>query len=1466
MKPKNVEDIYPLSPMQQGMLFHTRCTPDSALYFVQWAAILRGDLHIPAFQEAWQATIDQHPALRTLFIWEGLPIPLQVVRQYVRASWVECDWRHLAEARQRDQVAALLMADQSHGFDLTRAPLMCLHLIRLADDVYQFIWSFHHLLMDGWAIALVLKETFARYAASCSGAAFEPAPTQPYREYIAWLQRQDLALAEQFWRTELQGFTAPTPFVVDQPYQASAGLAEHGERYDILPAPETAQLQAFARVHQLTLSSLVHGAWALLLSRYSGAADVVFGSVVAGRPVELAGAETMIGLFLNTLPVRVRIPPDATLLPWLQALQAQQAEARQYEYSPLAQVQGWSAVGHGLPLFESLLSFENYPAEWLALDSPALQVDGGRPIERTNYPLNLSVIPGPEVSLKVIYDTRRFDAATIERLVRHLKTLLMSMVVDPDQRLVDVALLTAAERQQLLVGWNATAADYPHDRCLHELFEAQVERTPNATAAVFGDQRLTYRELNQRANQLAQHLRRGGVGPEALVGLCVERSLDMLVGLLGILKAGGAYLPLDPVYPAERLAFMLEDAQVAALVTQTSLLDRLPWASAGLSQGAIVCLDRDWASIATASTENIASGATPADLAYVIYTSGSTGRPKGTLVEHRGIGNLAAAQICAFGVRPDSRVLQFASLSFDAALSEIVMTLLAGATLCLAPQEALLPGPGLLSLLRDQAITVVTLPPLALAALPPDQLPALRTIAVAGETCPLTLAARWAPGRRFLNAYGPTETTVCATMFKYDGVRLPIGRPIANTQIYLLDDRLQPVPVGVPGELYIGGIGLARGYHNRPELTAERFVPNPFGTMNEERGTMSEGSSASSFTVHCSSFGERLYKTGDLARYLPDGTIEFLGRADHQVKLRGFRIELGEIEAALLRHPAVGEAAVILRPLDATTAQHSDSDRAQPVASPKQRLVAYVTPRAVPATDDQVELWPSVAEYFVYDELLYGAMTNDERRNQSYRVALERTVRDKVVVEIGAGKDAILARLCVEAGAKRVYTIELLEETYHQAKACIEQLGLANRITIIHGDATKVQLPELADICVSEIVGAIGGSEGAAAIINNAQRFLKADGIMIPQRSVTQIAAVRLPEELRQNPGFAELPGYYVKRIFEQVGYPFDLRVCLKNLPRSNIASDAGVFEDLDFTAPIALENRHAISLTVTEDTSIDGFLVWLNLHTTAGELIDILEHQHCWLPVYLPVFYPGVAVARGDTIRMTISRTLCDNQLNPDYQLRGTIIRRDGSTVDFDYDAFHYKPSFRENGFYQALFDERAAAAGARPHLSIATLKEHLRRSLPEYMIPTTIIALDAMPLTPNGKLDRVALPVPSAVRPELAQAFVRPQTAVEQSIAALWREILQTEQIGLHDNFFDLGGHSLVLAQIHSQVQQMFDSDLSLVEMFKYPTVYQLARRLSQEPVEQPDPVPHGDREVQCKAGRSRMQQRRALQHRRM
>jgi amino acid adenylation domain-containing protein len=894
----NIEDIYPLSPMQQGILFHTLYAPASGVYCEQWNCTLHGHLQVAALQHAWQRVVERHPVLRTAFHWENRAEPFQVVYRRVEVPWQQYDWRNLSTGEQGQRLEAFLAADREQGFALSIAPLIRLTLIQMVEDVYQFVWTHHHLLLDGWSVPLLLKKVFQFYDAFCAGQELHLEMCRPYGDYIAWLQRQDLSQAEAFWRQTLQGFTTPTSLLVGRVASIAANQeASYAEQQKRLSATLTETLQALARRHHLSVNTLVQGAWAVLLSRYSGEEDVVFGAVVSGRLAALVGVESMVGLFMNTLPVRVRVSPEASLLPWLQALQAQQVEARHYEYSPLVHVQRWSNVPPGLPLFDTLFVFENYPGratiqEWVS----SLEIRQVRFVPRTHYPLTVLVIPEPALVLRLSYQCPRFDSATITQMLGHLQILLEGIVADPGQRLADLPLLTQAEHQQLLVAWNNTHAAYPHDMCVHQMFEAQVERIPDTVAVVFEDQALTYRELNTRANRLAHHLRALGVGPEVLVGLCVERSLELMVGLLGILKAGGAYVPLDPTYPPARLAFMLADAQVSVLVTQQQWVARLP--VHGLQ---VVCLDGEWEHLASQPGNNPVSGVIPANLAYVMYTSGSTGQPKGVMVEHWALSNTMHWMQATFPLSEADRVLQKTPSSFDVSAWEFFAPLMVGAQLILARPGEHQDSAYIVDLLATHQITMLQLVPSLLQMVLEEEALAtchsLRHVFCAGEALTHALQERFFARLTadLHNLYGPTEATIYATYWTCvrgsPSGHVPIGWPIANTQLYILDTQLHPVPIGVPGELHIGGVGLARGYLNHPELTAERFIPHPFSDVP----------------------GARLYKTGDLARYRPDGSLEFLGRRDTQIKLRGYRIELGEIEATLEHHPAIRQAVVLAR-------------------------------------------------------------------------------------------------------------------------------------------------------------------------------------------------------------------------------------------------------------------------------------------------------------------------------------------------------------------------------------------------------------------------------------------------------------------------------------------------------------------------------------------------------------------------
>ncbi|MGW3961742.1 non-ribosomal peptide synthase/polyketide synthase [Amycolatopsis sp. NPDC005003] len=873
---RGVADLHPLTPMQAGMVFHGLSQESQGVYFEQVTAVLDGVAEPRYLAEAWQHVVDRTPVLRGSVVWEDVPEPLLVVHRDARVPVTELDWR---DRDREDALRELLAEDRARPFDLAAAPLLRVALARLPGDAVQLVWTFHHVLLDGWSVFQVLADVCTAYAALRDGTTPALPHRRPFGDYVTWLTGQTAEGAEEYWRRELADVTEPTPLPYDRvPATAHASSSSTWVGRDLDEAA-TRRLAAFARRERLTLNAVVQGAWALLLARHSGEDDVCFGATVSGRPAGLAGVDDITGIFINTLPVRVTADPAAPVAGWLRGLQTAQAESRRFEHVPLTDVQAWSGVEGGRNLFDSLVVFENYPVT--ADDVGGAAAHGVRlrelqAMETTNYPLSVVAAPGPRLSLGLGYDPALFDAATVERLAGRLEHLLTAIAEDPARPLRDLDVVGAAEREQVLVAFNDTRHEVP-PVTLTELIEAQAARTPDAVAVVSRDERLTFAELDARADRLARLLAARGAGPERIVALALGRSVEIVVAQLAVLKTGAAYLPVDPDYPAERIAFMLADAKPVVVVTR-------PGTPPPVDD--VLVLD---GSEAHGPAAPLGRSVPPTAPAYVIYTSGSTGTPKGVVVTHAGLASFAGAEIAHFDVRPGDRVLQFSSPSFDASVLELCMALPAGAALVVPPPGPLL-GDHLAAVLREEGVTHALIPPVAMASVPDVDLPAFRTLVVGGEACPADLVARWAPGRRMINAYGPTETTVVATWSDplEPGATPPIGRPIRNTRVRLLDAALRPVPIGVPGELYVSGAGLARGYLDRPGLTASRFLADPFGAP-----------------------GERMYRTGDLARWRADGTLEFLGRADDQVKIRGFRIEPGEIVAVLRKHPGVRDAAVV---------------------------------------------------------------------------------------------------------------------------------------------------------------------------------------------------------------------------------------------------------------------------------------------------------------------------------------------------------------------------------------------------------------------------------------------------------------------------------------------------------------------------------------------------------------------------
>ncbi|BAN48012.1 non-ribosomal peptide synthase/polyketide synthase [Metapseudomonas resinovorans] len=913
LPPTRIEDLYPLSPMQSGLLFHSLYEPRAGAYVNQLSVEVRG-LDAERLAQAWQAALDAHPILRSGFHWpQGASAPLQLVERGLRLPLQVLDWR--ARADQADALAALGEAERL-GFDPARPPLLRLALVRLDDARWQLIYTHHHLLLDGWSNSLLLGEVLQRYAG-------EPVatPAGRFADYIGWLQAQDAEADQAFWRQQLAELDNPTLLAQSLAHGAveeaqQGGYADHRQLFD---AATSQRFADFAKAHKVTLNTLVQGAWVLLLQRYSGQHCVAFGATVSGRPADLPGAEGQLGLFINTLPVIAAPSASLSVTGWLAQLQGQNLQLREHEFTALADIQRWAGRS-GEPLFDSLLVFENFPiASALQQGAPAgLAFSVPDNHERTNYPLTLAAVHEGSLSLTWSYLRSHFGAAAIARMSQHLACLLEAMVAAPDAALGELDLLTIDERRQQLETWNPAHPEPESRPCVHQLIEAQAALRPDATALIFGELEWSYAELNRRANRLAHRLRELGVGPEVRVGLAVERSPEMVLGLLAILKAGGAYVPLDPAYPAERLRYLMEDSGIGLLLTQSWLRASLP-----LPEG-LPLLALDSEPLAHLGEDNPANLSHPENLAYLIYTSGSTGRPKGVSVAQGPLAMHCLAIGALYGMTPDDRELQFASISFDGAHERWLTPLVYGSALMPRDNE-LWSVERTCAEIERHGITVACFTPSYLLQMADHagesgrDLP-IRSYTVGGEGMAkhaFDEVQRVLQPPRIINGYGPTETVITPLIWRaypgtsFDSAFLPIGRPVGRRSAYILDANLQPLPVGVPGELYLGGEGVARGYHQRPGLTAERFVPDPFVP------------------------GARLYRSGDLARFRADGVVEYLGRIDQQVKIRGFRIELGEIEASLLEHEAVREAWVV--------------DREGPAG---RQLVGYLVPRD-PLADEQ---------------------------------------------------------------------------------------------------------------------------------------------------------------------------------------------------------------------------------------------------------------------------------------------------------------------------------------------------------------------------------------------------------------------------------------------------------------------------------------------------------------------------------
>ncbi|MDJ0836657.1 MAG: amino acid adenylation domain-containing protein [Acidobacteriota bacterium] len=895
-----MEDIYPMTAMQQGMVFHSLYEPESQRYIQQISVGLRGTPDLDAYQEAWQAAARRFAIMRTVFAVDQAS-PLQVVCRDLPLDWQVLDWRYrnfADEAARERALTAYFETERAQGFTPGHGSPQRIRLILAEKDLFFFVWTHHHALLDGWSLPILLGEVSSVYQSLLQGKQPKAVPARAYRDYLEWLTRSDREAARTFWRERLGDFEHPNQILLGSlPAEEKQGQCNSDRRF----SPElTKEIMHFAKKQGVTLATVLQAAWATLLGRYSGRDDVVFGITTAGRPAELTGSERMVGLFINTLPMRVDCRPGRSITRWLQDIHHDHAALLAYEATPLVEAQAMSGVDKGSPLFDSILVFENYPLHEAMQGSwTGFPIDSVYFTETVEYSLVLQVIPGEELVLKFKYNGNRFSQAVVRRMQNQLEYLIGRMVEEPGQDTGSLELLSTPEKHYLLHQLNDTDLPYRAEACMHELFEEACVKTPAAVALMHGGQSLTYEELNRQANQLAHHLIELGVVPNQMVGVSFKRGFPMVAALLGILKAGGAYVPMDTFFPRDRVRFILENTRAELLLTESSVAELF-----GDLPVQTLCLDK--LDLTRYPAVNPPPRACSDDLAYIIFTSGSTGRPKGVILQHRPVINLIEWVNQTYAVGADDRLLFITSLCFDLSVYDIFGILAAGGQVFIASDEDIGDPESLSRILDREGITFWDSAPAALQQLtaffPAEGKgsPDLRLLFLSGDWIPLGLqpaVVKAFPNARLIGLGGATEAAIWSNFFPVHRVlphwnSIPYGLPIQNAHYHVLDDRLRPCPVGVPGDLYIGHRCLSRGYWGQPKLTAVRYLPNPYAT--DERYNV-------------------LYTTGDRARRMEDGHIEFLGRLDAQVKIRGYRVELGEVESVLLEHDRVRGAAAMVR-------------------------------------------------------------------------------------------------------------------------------------------------------------------------------------------------------------------------------------------------------------------------------------------------------------------------------------------------------------------------------------------------------------------------------------------------------------------------------------------------------------------------------------------------------------------------
>jgi amino acid adenylation domain-containing protein len=1449
---------FPLSFSQQRLWFLEQLVPGSAAYNVPTAVRIHGPLDVALWQRCCNEIVKRHEALRTTFAEVGGQ-PVQVVSADGQPELAVVECPHLRDPGGEAELQRLASEEIQRPFDLRRGPLLRVKFFRLAADEHVLVLTMHHIVADLWSMAVAVQEMVALYQAFRAGAASAGLPELPiqYADYAAWQRRKlegdGLAADLAYWKKTLEGAAPVLELPTDRPRPA-VQTSRGGSRPFELPGPLMNQLRALSQREGATPFMTLLAAFQVLLYRYSNQEDVVVGTPIANR--SRPEIERLIGFFVNTLAMRTDLSGEPTFRELLARVRQVCLGAYAHQDLPFERLVEELHPKRDLsrsPIFQVSFIFQNIAV-------PDFDVGGLRVSPLTvesataRFDLELQVFDrAGGLTGWFEYNRDLFDAATIDRMSRHLRRLVEAIVADPDRRISELPLLEPAERHHLAVELNGTRRDWTELRWAHRAFEEQARRAPSAEALRLEDEALGYAELDQRSNRLSRLLRRIGVGRGVLVGICTDRSPDMVVALLATLKAGGAYVPLDPSYPKERIAFMLEDSGLRVLLTQRHLAAGLPTAAH------TVCLDEIAAELAGESAEPLHADVVGDDLAYVIYTSGSTGKPKGVQIPHLALANFLRSMQERPGLTREDALLAVTTLCFDISMLELLLPLVSGARVVLVSREVAGDGRRLREALARSGATLMQATPSTWRLLLDagwSAAPGFRMLC-GGEALPRDLARQLvATGGTLWNMYGPTETTIWSAVAHVGSGPVSLGEPIANTELHVLDRRRELAPLGVSGELHIGGSGLARGYLGRPELTAERFVPHPF-----EIG-----------------LGNRLYRTGDLVRRRGDGSLEFLGRIDHQVKLRGFRIELGEIEAVLAQQAAVKQAVVVVRedvPGDQRLVAYVVADPAGGEAEPEARpeeldewrgIWNSAYGEAAPDVDPTFDIsgWKSsyTGEPIPAEEMREWVDRTAER---------VRSLRPRSVLDVGCGTGLIL--FAVAPHCERYWGTDFSAVALQRLRRVASEPSRGLGHVELHECAAD-RLETLPDqrfdvIVINSVIQYFSDTEYLVRVIEGALERLAPGGSLF----VGDVRSLPLLESFHASVQLARAApeldaAALAKRVSRHVtddgelvidpGFFLALQARFPEITEVRVIPRRGAFDN-ELT-----RFRYDAVLTVGGEGAARGDCEWLEWTEglTAAELVARVSGEHPSPDVLAVRDVPNARLRRiVELVRLLEkpSGSVADLRdalagapaagVDPEELWR--LAEERGLRADLDWsrhgpdgafdlvlrwcDArgqprsplprFASAPPQELNWSAHANGAERRRATKLQPKLRAA-----LSEKLPEYMVPSAFVFLEALPLTPNGKVNRSALPTPELTRPELQTPYEAPRNELERSIAEIWSQLLRVDGISIHDDFFELGGHSLLATQAASRLRSALGVDLALRELFERPTIAALAAWIEQ------------------------------------